>query len=245
MEYKAWFEGNMARQAGNGVVLFGGNTIAFTLAHLVSIGGIPDSLTEDGVAGILTALAGGRVVVAYSPDLCTRELAPPTVFDKRKGSLFFQRVRWVHGYVEELLRMRWWQLPTWRQRRSAGYGLASPVLQAISSVLIPVAIATAVLAKIPIALSILTFAPLVPYTLVMVAQLMHLADFGRRFQQKVRVWHYLAIIFLAPLYQMILIGAAAVAIWRHLLGRSDWYRTGREHDEKVAAFALAVEGVSA
>ncbi len=237
MEYKAWFEGNMARQAGNGVVLFGGNTIAFTLAHLVGIGGIPDSLTEDGVAGILTALVGGRVAVAYSPELCTRELVPPTVFDKRKGSLFFQRVRWVHGFVEELLRMRWRQLPTWRQRRSAGYGLASPVLQAISSVLIPVAIASAVLAKVPIGLSILTFAPLVPYTLVMVAQLMHLADFGRRFDQKVRVWHYLAIIFLPPLYQMILIGAAAVALWRHLLGRNDWYRTGRAHDEKVAASA--------
>jgi cellulose synthase/poly-beta-1,6-N-acetylglucosamine synthase-like glycosyltransferase len=244
MEYKAWFEGNMARQANNGVVLLGGNTIAFTLAHLEAMGGIPDSLTEDGVAGIMTALVGGTVAVAYSPELCTRELSPPTVFNKRKGSLFFQRVRWVHGYIEELLRGRWWRLPTWRQRRSAGYGLASPVLQAISSILIPVAIASAIFAKIPIGLSTLTFAPLVPYMLVVVAQLMHLADFGRRFEHKVSVWHYLTIIFLAPIYQMILIGAAAVAIWRQVAGKGDWYRTGREHDEKVAA-SIAVEGVAA
>jgi glycosyltransferase XagB len=119
--------------------------------------------------------------------------------------------------------------------------LAAPVLQAISSILIPIAIASALWAKIPIALSLLTFAPLVPYTLVMVAQLMHLADFGRQFQQKVKARHYLAIIFFAPLYQMILVGAAAVALWRHIMGRNDWYRTGRQHDEKVAAFVL-VEG---
>ena len=49
MEYKGWFEGNMARQARTGVVLFGGNTIAMTTEHLARIGGIPDSLTEDGV----------------------------------------------------------------------------------------------------------------------------------------------------------------------------------------------------
>ncbi len=60
MEYKAWFEGNFARQHRDGVVLFGGNTVAFSMAILAKIGGFPDSLTEDGAAGIMTALAGVR-----------------------------------------------------------------------------------------------------------------------------------------------------------------------------------------
>ena len=106
MEYKAWFEGNFARQHRDGVVLFGGNTVAFTLELLLKIGGFPDSLTEDGVAGILTALAGGKVAIAYSPELCTRELPPPpTVFKKSGRVLYYQRVRWVQGYVEELLKL--------------------------------------------------------------------------------------------------------------------------------------------
>jgi glycosyltransferase XagB len=241
MEYKAWFEGNMARQARQGVVLFGGNTVAFRLSHLERIGWMPDSLTEDGVAGILSALAGAKVAVAYSPELCTRELSPPTLFDKQAGSLFWQRVRWVQGYLEELLRLRWLRMPTMRQKRSAGYGLAAPVLQGFSSILLPIAILLAVKVKVPIALSLVTFTPLVAYALTIAAQMMHLADFGRRFDQPVRVRHYTTILVMAPVYQMVLMAASAVAAWRHYTGSGDWYRTGRLHDEKVAALTASEE----
>ena len=244
MEYKAWFEGNFARQHRDGVVLFGGNTVAFSLAILVKIGGFPDSLTEDGAAGIMTALAGGKVAIAYSPELCTRELSPPTVFRKKEGSLYHQRVRWVQGYVAELLNRRWLRLPTNRQRLSAGYGLAAPVLQSVSTFLLPVAIITALVAKVPIGLSILTFAPLIPYGLAVWAQVMHLADFGRRFGQKISFWHYATLLLLGPLYQIVLMAAAATAVWRHLSGRADWYRTGRGHTPEALRLT-SLKGISA
>lgn len=230
MEYAAWFEGNMARQANQGVVLFGGNTVAFTTSHLAQIDGIPDSLTEDGAAGIRSAMVGAKVAVCYSPELCTRELSPPTLFNRQLGSLFFQRVRWVQGYFHEFVAGHWLKLPTWSQRRSAAFGLASPVLQSVSSFLLPLAIVTALMVKVPLILALAAFVPLVPYSLTIWAQAMHLGNFGRRFQQKVRLRHYLTIIFLSPLYQVILMSASAVAVCRHLTGRSDWYKTGREHD---------------
>ena len=78
MEYKGWFEGNMARQARTGVVLFGGNTIAMTTEHLARIGGIPDSLTEDGVpaSGRPSWAPRSRYATALScaPVSCRRRL---------------------------------------------------------------------------------------------------------------------------------------------------------------------------
>jgi glycosyltransferase involved in cell wall biosynthesis len=244
MEYKAWFEGNMARQAKTGVVLFGGNTIAFTTAHLARIGGFPDSLTEDGVAGIRSAMVGAKVAVCYSPALCTRELSPPTIFNKEMGSLFWQRVRWVQGYLEELLGGKWLQLPTRGQRVSAGYGLAAPVLQAVCSVLLPVAIASALYLKVPDLLSFGTFTPLGVYFLTVVAQMMHLADFGRRFEKKVKFRHYAILFVMSPVYQMILMGAAAMAVWRHFTDRGDWYKTARRHTNNENVL-VTLEGASA
>ena len=103
---------------------------------------------------------GAKVAVRYSPELCTRELSPPTICNKVQGSLLWQRVRWVQGYFEELMSGEWLRLPTWSQRRSAGYGLAAPVLQAVCSVLLPVAIATAIFLKVPFMLCLGTFVQL-------------------------------------------------------------------------------------
>ena len=76
------------------------------------------------------------------------------------------------------------------------------------------------------------------------AQVMHLADFGRRFDQKVKIRHYAVLITLAPAYQMILMAASAIAVWRHVSGHGDWYKTARQHSKKENALMI-LEGASA
>ena len=60
-----------------------------------------------------------------------------------------------------------------------------------------------------------------------------LHEFGRDHHQQVRVRHYASILFLTPIYQILLAIAAATAVCKYLRGDKTWYRTGRsmEHRE--------------
>ncbi len=248
LEYYFWFTSRMAYQARTGFVPLGGNTVFIRRELLEAAGGWPLSLTEDCALGVdLCTRFGAKVAAAYSPELVTREEAPPTIFDKKQGALFWQRDRWLRGFLAEFMAGKWARMPTMRQRLQAGYILATPFLQAICSVLLPLGIITALTVTIPIGLAMLTFAPLLPIGLTVLTQLMGLREFTRIYHQRASLWHYASLLLLTPVYQALLAAAAAVALYKYATGDTTWYKTGRaaEHRcEPTNAAAAAREALA-
>ncbi len=224
LEYFFWFTSRMAYQADAGFVPLGGNTVFVYRGLLEQAGGWPESLTEDCALGVLLSTKfGAKVATAYSAELATREEAPPTIFNKQVGSLFWQRDRWVRGFLMELIAGQWLKMPMLKQRALAGYILATPVLQGASSVLLPIAIITAVLAKAPIAIAMMMFIPLIPVGIIILTQLLALREFARAYNVKASIWHYASILFLSPMYQFVLMSAALMAIYKAARGDMEGY----------------------
>ena len=233
LEYFFWFTSRMAFHASTGFVPLGGNTVFIRRELLERAGGWPLSITEDCALGVrLTAEFGAKVATAYSASLTTREEAPTTIFNKKIGSLFWQRDRWIRGFIEQFIAGRWLSMPTPRQRLLAGYILATPILQAMSFFLLPTAIIVGLLVNTPIALALLLFTPYIPMGLTTATQLIGLHDFCRKYDKKASVWHYASLVFLAPLYQVVLCGAAAVAVYKYATGDNTWYKTGRAGEHR-------------
>ncbi len=233
LEYFFWFTSRMAFHAKEGFVPLGGNTVFIRRELLERAGGWPLSLTEDCALGVkLCTEFDAKVATAYSASLTTREEAPPSIFNKEVGSLFWQRDRWVRGFIGEFISGRWLDMNTSRQKMLAGYILATPILQAFSFVLLPVAIAVGLLVKTPLAVAVLMFLPVLPITVTMITQLIGLHDFCAQYGQRASVWHYASVLFLAPVYQVLLAAAAAVAVWKYAVGDDTWYKTGRVSEHR-------------
>src|SRR3984957_11445800 len=233
LEYFFYYTSRMAFHASTGFVPLGGNTVFIRRKLLERAGGWPLSITEDCALGVrLSAEFGAKVATAYSARLTTREEAPPSIFNKEVGSLFWQRDRWIRGVLEEFFAGRWLNMPTLRQRLLAGYILATPILQAISFFLLPTAIIVGLVVNAPIALALLLFTPYIPMGLTTATQLIGLHDFCRKYDKKASGWHYASLVFLAPLYQTVLCGAAAVAVYTYAKGDQTWYKTGRAGEHR-------------
>jgi cellulose synthase/poly-beta-1,6-N-acetylglucosamine synthase-like glycosyltransferase len=233
LEYFFWFTSRMAFHASTGFVPLGGNTVFVRRELLERAGGWPLSITEDCALGVrLTAEFGAKVATAYSASLTTREEAPPSIFNKEVGSLFWQRDRWIRGFIEQFIAGRWLHMPTLKQRLLAGYILATPILQALSFFLLPTAIIVGLVVNTPIALALLLFTPYIPMGLTTATQLIGLHDFCRRYDKRASGWHYASLIFLAPLYQVVLCGAATVAVYKYASGDNTWYKTGRAGEHR-------------
>jgi cellulose synthase/poly-beta-1,6-N-acetylglucosamine synthase-like glycosyltransferase len=245
LEYFFWFTSRMAFHSKTGFVPLGGNTVFIRREMLEAAGGWPLSVTEDCALGVkLSAEHGAKVATAYSPRLATREECPPSVFNKAAGSLFWQRDRWIRGFFAEFWGGRWLRIPTLRRKVFAGYLLATPVLQAISFVLLPIAIIVGVLIKTPIGLAIAMFSPFLPIGVTLLSQLFGLSEFGRAYDTKPSFWHYASILCLTPLYQLVLSAAAIVALYKFLKGDNTWYKTGRAASHREIA-PSALEGAAA
>jgi cellulose synthase/poly-beta-1,6-N-acetylglucosamine synthase-like glycosyltransferase len=242
LEYFFWYTARMSFHAQAGFVPLGGNTVFVYRELLLAADGWPVSLTEDCALGVLLAARFNvQVATAYSAELCTREESPQTLFNKELGSLFWQRDRWVRGFLAELMRGTWRGLPTLRQRIFAAYLLATPLLQGVSSLMLPLAILTALTTKAPIALALLLFLPLVPMGITLLTQLVGLRQFSSQFGTRASAWHFASLIFLLPVYQLVLMAAAATAAVKYASGDTRWYKTGRASQHRGLALAAAPE----
>lgn len=234
LEYFFWYTSRMSYQADVGFVPLGGNTVFIYRRLLEEIDGWPLSLTEDCALGVrLAADFNVTVATAYSAELCTREEAPPTIFNKELGSLFWQRDRWIRGFIYELIQGTWRRMPGRRQRIFAVYILSTPLLQGLSCLLLPLAIISALTTKAPIGLALFLFSPLIPMGITILTQLIGLRQFGREFGQRVTVWHYASVLFLTPLYQLILMAATTTAAYKCATGDTKWYKTGRASEHRA------------
>jgi hypothetical protein len=118
-------------------------------------------------------------------------------------------------------------MPTLRQKFLAGYILATPVLQAASFVLFPAMLAIGFVVHAPLAVALVMFSPLLPLSITVLTQLYGLSEFARQYGKRASIWHYASVVFLTPLYQVVLSCAAVVACYKYVTGDTSWYKTGR------------------
>ena len=220
LEYYFWFKSRLHFHAAAGFIPLGGNTVFVRRPWLLAAGGWdPNCLAEDCDLGSRLSTMGARTVVAYSPELVTREETPATVRD-----LVRQRTRWNQGFLQVLRKGEWRELPL-ASRALAGYTLSFPFLQAVMTLLLPLALAGAILGKFPILLTLLGFVPMVAVVGILAIEAVGLSEFGRDFGMRVRARDYLRLIVGFLPYQLLLAGAACHAAARELRGVNNWEKT--------------------
>jgi cellulose synthase/poly-beta-1,6-N-acetylglucosamine synthase-like glycosyltransferase/GT2 family glycosyltransferase len=220
LEYYFWFKSRLHFHAREGFIPLGGNTVFVERRWLVaSDGWDSECLAEDCDLGARLSALGARTVVAYSPELVTREETPATL-----GALLKQRTRWNQGFLQ-VLRKGTWRSRSGASRALALYTLSFPIVQALLGLSVPLALAMALLVKLPIVLALLSFLPLAPLAAILVAEVIGLAQFCREFSLRARPLDYLRLVVGSIPYQLLLCAAAARAAWRELRGINNWEKT--------------------
>lgn len=204
LEYFIWFRSRLHAHARRGFIPLGGNTVFVRRALLEAVGGWdPNCLAEDCDLGVRLSTLRSRIVVAYSPELVTREETPDTL-----RGLIKQRTRWSLGFMQVYAKGDWRKLPWGRERLNAWWTLTQQHFMAFAGLCVPVAILIAVLGKFPLGVTMATFIPLIP-TLAMVAlEVCMLREFGKDHGFKVRLLDYVRLVVCTPVYQLILAFAA-------------------------------------
>ncbi len=221
LEYFFWFSSRLHFHARNGFIPLGGNTVFIRTDLLKMVGGWDvNCLAEDCELGIRLSVAGAKVVVAYSPELATREETPPTL-----RGLIKQRTRWNQGYLQVLRKGEWKRLPGVGRRTMARYLLAMPFMQAFSGALILPSLVTLVLLKAPVPFVLLTFLPLAATLATLAIEVAGLAEFNRMFDLKVRKRDYVKLVAGSMPYQILLAVAAIRASARQIRGELSWEKT--------------------
>jgi cellulose synthase/poly-beta-1,6-N-acetylglucosamine synthase-like glycosyltransferase len=221
LEYFFWFRSRLHLHAKKGFIPLGGNTVFVRTDVLRAANGWDGTcLAEDCDLGVRLSSRGAKVVVAYESSLVTREETPGTL-----AGLLKQRTRWNQGFLQVLRKGEWRRLPHLRQRLLARYTLTGPFLQAFSGVVIPIGVAIAVWANLPVGVALATFVPVVPMSANIVFQTVGLRDFGKHYQVRIRWHHYARLILSAFPYALVLSIAALRAVWREYTGKRNWELT--------------------
>ncbi|WIB66636.1 glycosyltransferase family 2 protein [Curtobacterium sp. MCBD17_035] len=239
LEYYFWFRSRLHFHAESKFIPLGGNTVFVTKERLDwSNGWDAGCLAEDCELGVRLSADGAKVVVAYSPEAVTREETPPTF-----ASLLKQRTRWNQGFLQVLGKGEWKQLPSAKQRFFARYLLTMPFIQAATGLLIPLSVLMIVFVKVPTVIALISFIPVAPTLMLLAVEVVGLNEFGRIYQEKVRIRDYVKLVVGLVPYQIFLAAAAVRAVVRHLQGLNAWEKTEHTNQHRPAAvhgFASAV-----
>jgi cellulose synthase/poly-beta-1,6-N-acetylglucosamine synthase-like glycosyltransferase len=221
LEYYFWFRSRLHFHANARFIPLGGNTVFARSSVLREVGGWDsECLAEDCELGVRLSTRGAKVVVAYDPEVVTREETPPTL-----KSLFKQRTRWNQGFLQVLRKGEWRKLPSLRQRMMARYLLSTPFLQAFTGLMIPVSLVLIGLVKVPLAVAMITFLPLAPTVLTLVAETVGLGDLKRMYEVKLGFRDYVRLLLGTFPYQVFLAAAAVRAVIRESRGIHAWEKT--------------------
>jgi cellulose synthase/poly-beta-1,6-N-acetylglucosamine synthase-like glycosyltransferase len=241
LEYFFWFRSRLHLHAGKGFIPLGGNTVFVRTDVLREANGWDGTcLAEDCDLGVRLSSRGRKVVVAYDSSVVTREETPHSV-----TALLKQRTRWNQGFLQVYRKGEWRRLPGLGQRLLARYTLTGPFLQAFSAVVIPVGIAIAIWAELPVFVALLTFMPVVPMAANLVFQTVGLRDFGKQYALRIRWHHYARLILGAFPYALVLSVAALRAVWREYTGKRNWELTAHVGAHLTTKPVAAKSGVSA
>ncbi len=229
LEYFFWFRSRLHFHAATGFIPLGGNTVFVRRHLLVEVGGWdPECLTEDCELGVRLSSMGAPVRVVYDPRHVTMEETPDSL-----SSLFKQRTRWDQGFLQVLKKGDWRGLPSWRQRWLARYTLATPFLQAWTGLIVPVAILTVLVAKVPVVIAMLSFLPAVPMFVSLVFQLAALREFADVYYVRPGPKSYARLVIGFFPYQLVLAAAALRAIRRERAGEYAWEKTRHLNAHRV------------
>jgi glycosyltransferase XagB len=221
LEYFFWFKSRLHYHAEVGIIPLGGNTIFFTRAIINRIGGWDEEcLTEDADIGIRLSQLGERIRVVYEDEYVTREETPPTV-----GQFIKQRTRWNQGFLQVLQRGTYWSLPKLSQRLLAVYTLASPVLQAFTTLYIPVSIYTMFFVQMPPLVAMILWLPAYMLAGQYVLNWIGLCEFVRAHQLKMPPFMWLRLMIAFYPFQILLGISALRGVYRHLRGTNNWEKT--------------------
>lgn len=240
LEYYFWFRSRLHFHAKSRFIPLGGNTVFVTKERLDwSEGWDAECLAEDCELGVRLSSDNAKVVVAYNPEYVTREETPPTL-----KSLYKQRTRWNQGFLQVLGKGEWKKLPMVKQRMFARYLLAMPFLQAATGILIPISLTLIIFVKVPTVVALVTFLPLLPTLVTLAVEITGLAEFGRSYQQKVRVRDYAKLVLGMFPFQVFLALAAIRSVVRQVRGINAWEKTEhtgqhREAQESQSAATAA------
>jgi cellulose synthase/poly-beta-1,6-N-acetylglucosamine synthase-like glycosyltransferase len=229
LEYYFWFKSRLHFHARHGIIPLGGNTVFVRRELLDRVGGWDEGcLTEDADIGVRLSALGEPVRVAYDADLVTREETPPTT-----AAFLRQRTRWHQGFLQVLRKGDWLRLPGWRQRVLALYTFSYPAFQVPLIVLWPIAILGGLLLNTPIAVAMVTYAPMYVLFLQFLTTLVGARLFTREYGLRLplRTLAVLVVTFLP--YQWMLGLASARAVYRELEIREDWEKTAHVGAHRV------------
>jgi cellulose synthase/poly-beta-1,6-N-acetylglucosamine synthase-like glycosyltransferase len=233
LEYYFWFRSRLHFHADQRFIPLGGNTVFARAGLLRRAGGWdPNCLAEDCEIGVRLSTGGARVAVAYDPQVVTREETPHSV-----KALVKQRTRWNQGFLQVFRRGEWRKLPSRRQRWLARYTLAMPFLQAATGALLPLAVASMFLLKVPVPVALVTFSPLALMLVTMAVEAAALGEFGREFGIRIRLWDRARLLLGAFPYQLLLAFAALRAVWREIRGDGGWEKTSHANAHRTTTNA--------
>jgi cellulose synthase/poly-beta-1,6-N-acetylglucosamine synthase-like glycosyltransferase len=152
-------------------------------------------------------------------------------------ALVKQRTRWNQGFLQVFRRGEWRKLPSRRQRWLARYTLAMPFLQAATGALLPLAVASMFLLKVPVPVALATFSPLALMLVTMAVEAAALGEFGREFGIRIRLWDRARLLLGAFPYQLLLAFAALRAVWREIRGDGGWEKTSHANAHRTTTNA--------
>jgi cellulose synthase/poly-beta-1,6-N-acetylglucosamine synthase-like glycosyltransferase len=221
LEYFVWFSSRLHIHAKLGFIPLGGNTVFVRRTLLEDVGGWDENcLAEDCELGVRLSTLQHRIVVAYSPDLVTREETPDTV-----RALVKQRTRWSLGFMQVYAKGLWKTLPTFRERATAWWTLTQQHLMALTGLAIPLSIALAIWGKFPLAVTMITFLPLITTMATVGFEAVMFREFGRDHGFAIRTRDYAVLVLSTPFYQMLLAFSALRAYSKFHSGDFRWEKT--------------------
>jgi cellulose synthase/poly-beta-1,6-N-acetylglucosamine synthase-like glycosyltransferase len=221
LEYFFWFKSRLHYHAAVGIIPLGGNTIFFTREIVDKIGGWDEScLTEDADIGIRLSKMGERIRVVYEDQYVTKEETPPTV-----GQFIKQRTRWNQGFLQVLQAGEYWSLPKLSQRLLAVFTLSSPVLQALTTLYLPISLYTIFFVQMAPLVAMILWLPAYMLLGQYVLNWIGLIEFTKAhgFQMPRLMWLRLLLAFYP--FQILLGISAIRGVYRHLVGTNNWEKT--------------------
>jgi len=235
LEYFFWFKSRLHYHAEMGIIPLGGNTIFFTRPLLETIGGWDElCLTEDADIGIRLSMMGERVRVVYEDAYVTKEETPPTV-----SQFIKQRTRWNQGFLQVLKAGAYWQLTQRRQRFLAIYTLATPIIQAITALYLPISVYTMFFTKLPPLLAMVMWLPMYMLAAQYLINLIGLYEFADAHNIRLSRWIWLKLLVAFYPYQVLLGVSALRGVWRESKGINTWEKTKHVNAHRGSAPATA------
>jgi len=92
-------------------------------------------------------------------------------------------------------------------------------------VMIPISVVVMLTAKVPTAIALLTFLPVVPTLITVAVEVAGLDDFARSFGLTARVRDYVKLVLGVFPYQVLLAFAALRSVWRQVRKENSWEKT--------------------